>query len=130
MIEIKPLEKKDIKFLYDLMNNKQIRKYFANPKQFSYEEHLKFVSKFNGDIYIIYKNITPIGSVRVRLTDMEVTIALLSEYQGKGYGTIALRKCVDYYSVELKAEINMENVSSIKMFEKCGFRLAHGVWKK
>lgn len=61
-------------------------------------------------------------------TEAEIGYLLLSEQQGKGYGTESLRSIVDYAVStlgvkKLSAVVTEGNASSCRVLEKCGFTL-------
>ena len=69
----------------------------------------------------------------------EIHIKLGSEYRGKGYGSDAMTALIEYAFNELRlhliyGQINIKNITSLKMFEKCGFiyegTIKHRLYKK
>ena len=55
---------------------------------------------------------------------MYLSICIHPQYQGKGYGKKSLRYVMDRLAKgvsSIKASIEAENISSIKLFESCGF---------
>lgn len=61
-------------------------------------------------------------------TEVEIGCTLAREYQGKGYATEALTKIIDYlffdlHKTHITASIDPRNKSSIKLFERLGFKI-------
>ena len=123
------MKPEEIKFLYNLMNNKKVRTYFANPNTFSYKEHLRFIKNFKGIFKIMKYKGKKVGAIRLRFFDNEITTAILPEFHGKGIGSKELKEFCKKRN-NLKAEINPKNKASIKIYEKAGFKIKHLVMEK
>lgn len=93
----------------------------------SLEEHQKWLGNLKDSHFLFgFVNLVPIGVVR--LDDSLVSINVNPQFRGKKLGEGLLKKACEYatHTLQLKklhAEIKKENVASIKIFEKVGFRL-------
>jgi diamine N-acetyltransferase len=84
--------------------------------------------------FAIYKDDTVVGYVMVIYDYDEDTFNIWhmmidEKYQGKGYGTEAVKLCIDYIkskpfgqSNEIILTCNMDNFNAIHMYEKLGFK--------
>jgi RimJ/RimL family protein N-acetyltransferase len=68
----------------------------------------------------------------IRILEEDVSVLLKKEFQGKGFGTKALRKLEKQSELPKKliGEIKANNISSIKTFEKAGYKLKTLVFEK
>lgn len=121
-INLRKANEADIEFLFHLRNNPDVFKYFKTPKEVEWKEHVKWITpvlegKTNKELYIIGDRVG-----QIRFDDKkEVSISISKDYQGKGFGSIALEKALEIYP-HLIAEIHKDNVASIRLFEKFGFK--------
>ena len=141
------LTEEDVDWLWKNINNRQIIKWLASYGTFSKEEELKFIqnsySKEEPSFLIVTHTGERVGVCGVNEFDqrnlrMEVGIWVSEAYQGKGYGTEALRLLTNYLFREypinkLYAYVSTNNIPSIRMLEKVGFKregkLREHVWK-
>lgn len=99
----------------------------------SWEDHVKFVDK---DPYkhwfIVYKAETHdlVGQYYITKSN-EIGIYVIEKYRNKGYGH-EIMQCIFTQNpdVELYANINPENKSSIAFFKRYGFELIQHTYKK
>jgi len=133
IISTRKIQYKDKDLIYSWQLNKTIRKYFNNPSSPSYQEHLDWIkvrmNSSNVTELILYKKI-PAGVVRVDFISVmpgdrsafEVSIYVVPESQRLGVASLVLKYILHIFKYELLyANINIENVSSIKLFESHGF---------
>ncbi len=116
----------DLDNAFKLFSDKCARKNSRNTNNISYKEHKSwFLERIEKDGYFtiedIYKNF--VGQARIEKLKNEniISINILSAYRNKGYGLFAL-KCLISKTNNLTAYINLNNVPSIKLFEKAGFK--------
>ena len=131
---LRKVNKLDIDFLFNLRNNPEVYKYFKDPTEVKYEEHVNWISPILNNekkdvlLYLIlYKNERS-GQIRFDLLEennVGVSISLDPKYHGKGIASYAL----DQRKIILKekginkiiATVHQDNLASFKLFEKKGF---------
>ncbi|WP_312824671.1 N-acetyltransferase family protein [Epilithonimonas sp.] len=106
--------------------------------------HLDFcrISIFDNNKMLGWTALTPVSSRCVYAGVAEVSIYIAKEERGKGIGKIVLTELIRQSEKNgiwtLQSGIFAENESSIKLHEKCGFRIVgyrekigkkNGVWK-
>ncbi len=106
--------------------------------------HLDFcrISIFDNNKMLGWTSLTPVSSRCVYAGVAEVSIYIAKEERGKGIGKIVLTELIRQSEKNgiwtLQSGIFAENESSIKLHEKCGFRIVgyrekigkkNGVWK-
>ncbi len=106
--------------------------------------HLAFcrISIYDNDKMIGWASLTPVSSRCVYAGVAEVSIYIAQDERGKGIGKTLLTELIQQseanYIWTLQSGIFSENESSIKLHEKCGFRLVgyrekigkkNGIWK-
>lgn len=133
---IRPLRKEDINDLKEWTSNKDLYKYWCKSPgktdlkpELLLEKNDKPSKSFH--LYIENKeNNKVIGDIYIYLIENDkkakVAIRLNPFYHNKGIGSEAVKKMVEwcFSNTELEliwADVNKENVASIKMLEKCGF---------
>jgi len=124
---------KDAEIIYNLSNDKEVRKNSINRSPLDYENHKKWLQlKLADDNYKIYlffikKNF--IGQVKfdIKSDSAIVGISLSENFRGKGYSTvilrIAIKKIFEIYGgvINIIALIREDNQASVKSFLKSGF---------
>lgn len=125
------VEQSDCEKLFNWRNDFEVRNLSGNKEELSFEKHKKWFDNSLQDknilIFIIlneeYKEIG-----QVRFNNNIISISLDKTYRGNGYGTISLTKSSEIFLKYFKyndiiAKIRNENISSIKSFEKAGYKL-------
>jgi len=77
------------------------------------------------EIYILEDNLTPVGSIRldnILLNEYTLSWSIAPNQRGKGYGNKILELLLQNKTGKFIAEIKPENVASIKMVLKNGFK--------
>ncbi len=122
-------ELKDIRLLYQWVNDEVVRENSFNTEQISEEQHKKwFVERLNSnttDIYIYYYKGIAIGQLRL---DYEGTTAIIDysidrAYRGQGHGTmlLSLIEKIDNKKKPIKCyigRVKFDNISSQYVFTK------------
>lgn len=126
-------ESLDSRLLWIWRNEPVTRKFSRDSREIAWEEHKKwFVSTLDDPKKVLLigtKNGSEVGTVRFDIVSegcAEISIALDPAKRGAGLGFEMLKAACDYaFSVLLMkriiAEINPENLASIKIFEANGF---------
>jgi len=124
----------DLEDLFRWRNDKDTRKASFNSNKIDIEEHAKWFKKSllnpEGNIFIICdKNCNKLGQIRFdkKKDYAEVDITINPKHRNQGIGTLALTKfskCYlnNFFVKRLVGRIKMNNVSSLRAFEKAGFK--------
>jgi len=143
-IKLRAPEPDDVDFLFDLENDSRLWHLSNTQSPFSRFDLEQYVLQSDKDIYssrqirfiiekVDGKKCKTIGTIDI--FDFEpkhkragVGITLLEDERGKGLAAIALKILIRYALGYLKlnqlyCEIEQDNTSSIKLFEKAGFKL-------
>jgi len=133
---IRKVNETDVNFLFNLRNRPDVYKYFKNPREVKYEEHINWISPILNNqkkdvyLYIILYGHERVGQIRFDLLNelnkpAEVSISVLSEYRGKGIATSALKQILDIIKEggikKIIAEVKEQNQYSIRFFKEAGF---------
>ena len=131
------MEACDINDLFNWRNHSDVRKNSFNSDLISWDEHEKwFKSKLQDTesvIYIAYYEKTKVGSIRFedKGDAIKVSIMLNPDFLGKGLGSEVIRLGKDRFINEKRpckpiiAEVKKDNIASIKVFQKAGFKESH-----
>jgi len=123
----------DIEFLWYLRNRPETQKYSHQRKGVDFSHHIEWIMPIILGIspkilFVIERNKKPIGQVRFDFIEKEklkISISILKEFQGRGIGKESLSLAIKEIGKEAKeiiAEIYEENIPSLKLFEKLGFK--------
>nr|WP_308534908.1 GNAT family protein [uncultured Prevotella sp.] len=131
----------DIDELLILKNNKVASKLLGgNTPSYTFEDLAKWVDFHNNNqeeiLLVIYdviadKLIGHVGLYKIDNTTKKAEYGILladDNSRGKGYGTMCTKTMIDFaFDVlclhKVYAEIIDENISSVTMFKKCGFKI-------
>lgn len=135
-IKLIPVTGKDMKILWEWRNYPEVRKNFLNTNPILWEEHELWFNQSiktpDVKIYIATYKSTKIGVIRYNVDDknVRVSVNLIPEFFGKGFGTILIKKGTKKFLRETKsikpviAQIKKDNVASQRAFAKAGYKMA------
>ncbi|WP_051408458.1 GNAT family N-acetyltransferase [Sediminibacterium sp. C3] len=119
----------DLKLLYKWVNDDDVRYNSLNQAIITWENHKKwFESKINNissKIYILTDGDNNFGQIRIdrELNFWVIDYSIESKNRGKGYGFLILELLIDKHkNFNFKAFVRKENLSSIRIFLKLGFK--------
>ena len=130
-LNLREVTKSDWKVLLEWRNDKITRQNSFNSDLVSVSEHKEYIKNTianpNRTLFILEYNEIPVGTIREdRLggeDEFELSYTISPMYRGKKIGQIMM----SLYLIERKGsflcEVKEENVPSIKMIEKLGFKL-------
>jgi RimJ/RimL family protein N-acetyltransferase len=132
-MDFRNVKRDDWGFILELRNS-FFNKFHKQNSPIKLKEHEKYMKlqiknkKFQQ--WIIIDHESDIGYIRI--LEEDVSILLKKEFQGKGVGTKVLRKLEKQSRLPKKliGEIKANNISSIKTFEKAGYKLKTLVFEK
>lgn len=125
---------KDIDILFQLQQKPQIRAFFIDKAIPSWEQHVKWFSRFIKDPmaygYIIRMDNKCAGVVRLNVTktnlQAEISIIISPDFWGQGIAYTALLDCFSKGKFhEYLATVHKDNKRSLKLFLKLGFSIYH-----
>ena len=127
---LREVKKSDWKFLLEWRNDKITRQNSNNSDLVSVSEHKKYIKNAianpNRTLFTLEYNEIPVGTIRedrLEKDELELSYTISPMYRGKKIGQIMM----SLYLIERKGsflcEVKEENVPSIKMIEKLGFKL-------
>ena len=122
--------KKDWKILLDWRNDITTRKFSFNSSHISVQEHKEYIdnliSNSKKNLYIFEYNGIPVGTIKadqIKRGMTEISYTISPEHRGKKIGQIM----INIYLLErigtFICRVYDENISSIKLIEKLGFKL-------
>ena len=129
-LNLREVTKSDWKVLLEWRNDKITRQNSFNSDLVSVSEHKEYIKNTitnpNRTLFILEYNKIPVGTIREDRLDkdeFELSYIISPMYRGKKIGQIMM----SLYLIERKGsflcKVNEENVPSIKMIEKLGFKL-------
>ena len=130
-ISLKSVTNSDVKFLFDLLKERDPRANISHRKMPTYSQHTKFIkSKPYSKWYIILKSKQKIGSIYLSKND-EIGIFLSKKFQGKNVGNSALNELMKKNPRKrFLANVNPKNKKSISFFKNNNFKLIQYTFEK
>ena len=130
-ISLKSVTNSDVKFLFDLLKERDPRVNISHRKMPTYSQHTKFIkSKPYSKWYIILKSKQKIGSIYLSKND-EIGIFLSKKFWGKNVGNFALNELMKKNPRKrFLANVNPKNKKSISFFKNNNFKLIQYTFEK
>ena len=130
IISLKSVSKKDGKFLYTLLSERESLVNISHKTMPTYDEHLNFInSKPYSKWYIVKKNTQSIGSIYLSKQN-EIGIFIKKEFQKDGLGTASMKLLMEKNPrSRYLANVNPKNLKSQKFFKKSGFKLIQNTYE-
>lgn len=114
-------------FIRELRNDPITNKGFINRELISVASHLEYMKNHAKFYRVCLLDGRPVGYIGV--VDGDIRIAVHKDYLRKGVGTFMLNEISNNFS-NISAKIKIENLASIKLFEKLGFKKRYFIYEK
>ncbi|MDA7577948.1 GNAT family N-acetyltransferase [Flavobacteriales bacterium] len=111
-------EKKYWDFIRALRSNKSVENGFIDKVQISKKEQEIYMKKYNDNYYVCLNKQIPCGYIGE--INGDIRLCTSPEFQGLGVGTFMIKELTKIKK-NIFAKIKVENISSIKAFEKAGY---------
>ncbi|MCH9631819.1 MAG: hypothetical protein S4CHLAM6_01370 [Chlamydiae bacterium] len=106
-------------FVRTLRNDSRVNDGFIIKACITKQQQKKYMMKYSSFYKILLKNGSPVGYIGVINDDMRVCTH--PDHQNNGLGTLMLKEMMKLFPTAI-AKIKVENVPSINLFKKCGFK--------
>ena len=106
-------------FIRELRNHPQVKLGFTQQKHISEKEHYRFMERYGLHYFICLVDDIPAGYTGV--VNNDIRVAIHPDYQGMGIGKYMIEELLKRYPQAI-AKIKLDNIASINLFEKCGFK--------
>ena len=106
--------------LYNLLKERESFHNISHKEMPTWEDHVKFVLSRPYRVWYAIEDVDLVGSCYLS-KKREIGVFVLKEFQGKGYGTFAVKDMMRRWPGRLLANINPENKASQAFFQKMGF---------
>ncbi|MEK7173292.1 MAG: GNAT family N-acetyltransferase [Patescibacteria group bacterium] len=131
---IREAKKEDSHRVWEIRNHPDVRTRSNSRDDISFEQHQgwflnKYFKQTGNFIYIAEVGGVAVGYCRIDFDssgrDYVISIAVDPGYQGFGLGKLLLEESLRRFPVELviRAEIQRDNLPSLRLFEKYGFKI-------
>jgi RimJ/RimL family protein N-acetyltransferase len=111
-------KKKYWEFIRALRSNKSVENGFIDKAQISKKEQEIYMNKYNDNYYVCLNEQIPCGYIGE--INGDIRLCTSPEFQGQGVGTFMIKEFTKIKK-NIFAKIKVENISSIKAFEKAGY---------
>ena len=92
--------------------------FIQNTLKISQEEQKNYMEKYNDNYYICLSDDNPCGFIGE--IDGDIRVCTHPDYQGKGVGSFMIKELTTLRP-NIYAKVKMDNISSVKAFEKAGY---------
>lgn len=135
-LTLRKAKKGDSRFLFELRNEEAVRLVSRNTKPIAFSDHEKWFEKKLTDplscMLVVEENGMRIAQTRCDVhsggQEAEISIALISTFRGKGYGTKIIAKATAFFFekypevLTVRAYTNLGNIASVRSFTKADYR--------
>ena len=128
--KLRKVTKSDWKILLEWRNEKITRQNSFNSDLFSLSEHKEYIKNTianpNRKLFVLEYNDIPVGTIRedrLENDELELSYTISPMYRGKKIGQIMMSLYLIDTEGSFLCEVKEENIPSIKMIEKLGFKL-------
>jgi len=111
-------KKKYWEFIRALRSNKSVENGFIDKVKISKKEQEIYMNKYNDNYYVCLNEQIPCGYIGE--INGDIRLCTSPEFQGQGVGTFMIKEFTKIKK-NIFAKIKIENMSSIKAFEKAGY---------
>ena len=111
-------KKKYWEFIRALRSNKSVENGFIDKVKISKKEQEIYMNKYNDNYYVCLNEQIPCGYIGE--INGDIRLCTSPEFQGQGVGTFMIKEFTKIKK-NIFAKIKVENISSIKAFEKAGY---------
>lgn len=126
----------DIEFIVSVRNDPETRKNSRRQHELTWLDLINAPNGGTRETLVAKQNKTNVGYVHIDRKDgsCELSWVVAPAFRGNGIGTKMVREAISIADCPVVAEIRPDNVASILIAERCGFRLAEThdglhVWK-
>ncbi len=119
-------EKKYHEFIRQMRNHKKNKGGFIQQRNISRKEQEKYMGKYGDNYYICLLGEKPVGYIGVINSDIRV--ATDPDFHGKGIGLFMVKFVKNKFK-KAQAKVKIDNIASIKLFEKAGFKLKYYIYE-
>lgn len=119
---------KDFYFLFNLVNQTDVRRSSFNSKEITFESHQRWIKNFmkkkSNKILIFRSKNLKIGQVRLEKKNnfYRLDYSISNEFRGMNYGSKMLKLLIKNYRIDnISASTKSNNISSIVTLKKAGF---------
>ena len=124
---VKKFDRKLLNFLFNLRNKKYVRNHSINKKKIAIKNHLTWADNFfkmkNNSLYVIKEKKKFIGYLRSNKIGKFFNLSWHLTKITKRFGAKLLKKASNDKNKKYKAVIIKNNLASIKLAKKCGFKV-------
>lgn len=119
-------KKKYYEFIRTLRNDKRVSGGFIEQVNITKQQQQKYMEKFEKNYFICLAGKEPAGYIGI--IDNDIRVSTHPDFQGKGVGLFMV-KFIKKKFKNPQAKIKTDNIASIKLFEKAGFKLKYYLYE-
>ena len=113
-------------FVRLLRMDKKVQDGFIEKQEITSEQQLKYMSKYSNCFKIALLDGNPVGYFGV--IEYDIRVCVHPDHQKKGVGAFLVNNCSKIWP-DAFAKIKIDNESSKKLFESCGYKLKYFLYE-
>ena len=121
-------KKKYYEFIRKLRNNSEVQEGFIeNLPKITTKQQIEYMKNYKNNFYICLENNIPVGYIRH--IENDIGICIHPDHWNKGIGSFMINELIKLHP-KCYAKIKIDNIASIKAFEKVGFKKKYYLMEK
>ena len=114
-------------FIRRLRNMDGVCQGFIQQEEITEIEQATYMLEHNNDFWLCLVEKIPAGFVGV--IDYDIRVATHPDFQGMGIGSFMINQIINIHP-DAVAKVKLDNPTSLKLFEKCGFKKKYYLLEK
>jgi len=114
-------------FIRRLRNMDGVCQGFIQQEEITEIEQATYMLEHNNDFWLCLVEKIPAGFVGV--IDNDIRVATHPDFQGMGIGSFMINQIINIHP-DAVAKVKLDNPTSLKLFEKCGFKKKYYLLEK
>ena len=114
-------------FIRNLRNHPDVKTGFVFQDHITESQQKAYMSKYGDCFYICLVGEKPAGYVGV--IENDIRVATHPDFQGMGVGKYMINELMKLHPNAF-AKVKIQNITSVKLFEKCGFKKSFYILEK
>ena len=119
MLEFVKNKKQYFEFIRNLRNDSRVQDGFIESSKITQEQQIEYMKTYKNNFYICLSDGNPVGYIRQ--IDGDIGVCTHPDYWGKGIGSYMINELMKIHP-ECYARVKLDNIASVKAFEKVGFK--------
>ena len=127
MLEFVKNKKQYFEFIRNLRNDSRVQDGFIESSHITEEQQIEYMKTYKNNFYVCLSDDIPVGYIRQ--IDGDIGVCTHPDYWGRGIGSFMINELMKLHP-ECYARVKLDNIASVKAFEKVGFKKKYYLMEK